>query len=263
VAPGGRTRWSRSTAERWRRSWDAQQSYYLPEREARFSAMLDWLEQLVGRKPRCLDLGCGPGAVSERLLGRFPGARAVGVDYDPVLLRIGETGLGTVGGRMTWIDADLRRKGWRRRLPAGRYDAALSSTALHWLTGPQLTRLYRDLARVLRPGGVFLNADGLAFSPGARHLRAAARKFRHPGRGRPGRPTPGSPPSWHTWWEEVGKEPALRAELALRSARFPREHAGTRTPDLAGHRRRLLRAGFREAEVVWSTGESRVLAAVR
>jgi SAM-dependent methyltransferase len=225
--------------------------------------MLDWLEALVGRRARCLDLGCGTGAVSERLLARFPRARSTGVDFDPVLLRLGATGLGSVRGRMRWVDADLRTPNWAAALPRGRYDAALSSTALHWLTGSQLAQCYRETARRLRPGGVLLNADHLAFPLNAVRLRAAARDLRHaeaaPARSRSERMAE----SWTQWWKEVARDPALRSELTLRSQRFPLEHAGTPTPDLGGHRARLLRAGFREVEVVWSQGESRVLAAFR
>ena len=246
----------------WRLRWDAQQSYLLPEREVRFAAMLDWLETLVGRRVRCLDVGCGPGAVSERLLARFPRARSVGVDFDPVLLRLASTGLGNLRGRMTWVDADLRAPGWTHALPRGRFDAALSSTALHWLTGPQLARFYRSLARLLRPGGVLLNADQISLAPTQYRLRKAARTFR-----RHGGPSIPSPPQWGTenwteWWAAIAQEPELRAELELRALRFPHEHMGTPTPDMEGHRTLLLQAGFREAEVVWSLGESRILAAV-
>src|SRR5208282_6759064 len=246
----------------WRSRWDAQQSYLLPEREQRFAALLDWLEVLVGRRARCLDLGCGPGAISERLLARFPKARSVAVDFDPVLLRLGSDGLGTVHGRLTWLDGDLRRNSWARNLPAVRFDAALSSTALHWLTGSELTQLYRTLYHRLRPGGVLLNADHLAFAPGEARLRAAARSFR---RRRTATQAAWSvpAPSWEGWWQEVSLVPHLASELKLRALRYPREHMGTPTPDLDGHRRRLLRAGFREAGVVWSMGESCILAAIR
>jgi SAM-dependent methyltransferase len=243
--------------------WDEQQSFLLPEREARFSAMLDWVEALVGRRGSCLDLGCGTGAVSERLLARFPAARSVGVDFDPVLLRLGATGLGDVRGRMNWVDADLRTSGWVRALPRKRYDAALSSTALHWLSGVQLSGLYRSLARVLRPGGVFLNADQIAFGSSSARLRQAARALRHRRPPTSSRPLSRHGENWADWWTAIAREPELRAELELRAQRFPHEHMGTPTPDLAGQRVRLLRAGFREVEVVWSSGESRVLAAVR
>jgi SAM-dependent methyltransferase len=256
-------RWSRARAMEWRHRWDDQQSYLVPEREVRFATMLDWVEKLVGRRPRCVDLGCGTGAVSERLLARFPHARSVGLDFDPVLLRLGSDGLGDVGGRMKWVDADLRAPGWADALPRGRFDAALSSTALHWLTGPQLARCYRSMYRRLRPGGVLLNADQIAFAPEAVRLTYASRSFGRNSRGRLPRRTRHGPEGWTEWWAAVSKEPELRAELGLRSRRFPHEHMGTPTPDLEGHRSRLLRAGFREAEVVWSRGRSRILAAVR
>jgi trans-aconitate methyltransferase len=258
-----RRSWSRAVAQEWRLRWDLQQSFLLPEREVRFDAMLDWLEATVGRRPRCLDLGCGTGAISERLLARFPRARAVAVDHDPVLLRVGSDGLGTAHGRLTWVDADLRQPSWRSAIPRGRYDAALSSTALHWLTGPELSRLYRSLYTRLRPGGVLLNADLIAFSASERRLRAAARSVRH-------RRVTGAHQSkgaraqdWAEWWRAIAQEPDLLAELTLRARRYPHEHMGTPTPDLGGHARRLRRAGFREVGVVWSTGESRILAAVR
>ncbi|MCI4365132.1 MAG: class I SAM-dependent methyltransferase [Thermoplasmata archaeon] len=255
--------WSPAKARRWRQRWDEQQTYLVPDRELRFDVMLDWLEATVGRRPRCLDLGCGTGAVAERILDRFPQARCVGVDHDPVLLRIGSSGLGSVGGRMRWVDADLRSAGWPGSLPRGRFDAAVSSTALHWLTGVQLARCYRSLTRVLRPQGVFLNADMMAYDAGSVRLRkvsrALSRRAWTRSRGDLARWTS----AWTRWWADVEHEPALRPELELRAQRFPHEHTGTPTPDLEGHRRRLVRSGFRESELVWSIGENRILAAVR
>ena len=42
-----------------------------------------------------------------------------------------------------------------------RPDAAVSTTALHWLTQPALVALYAELAQLLRPGGLVLNGDHL------------------------------------------------------------------------------------------------------
>ncbi len=115
----------------------------------------------MGRRFTALDLGSGPGSLSARLLRRFPRGRSVAVDYDPVSLRVGQGALGSSGGRLQWVDARLGHPGWTERLPRRRYDAALSTTALHWLTAPALGRLYRDLHGLLRPGGVLLNGDHL------------------------------------------------------------------------------------------------------
>jgi len=118
----------------WLERWDRQQEAFNPTREARFDAMMDVLEVRLGRRFRVLDLGCGPGSFSQRILRRFPAARVVAVDYDPVVRQIGQGALGTMGGRLTWVDAKLGAPGWRRALPPGRFDGAVSTTALHWLT---------------------------------------------------------------------------------------------------------------------------------
>ncbi len=149
----------------WLRRWDAQQQGYVPEREARFAAMFDVLAELLPASFVALDLACGPGSISQRLLARFPAAQVIAVDIDPVMLAIGRGAIGTVDGRLRWIEADLESPGWLQALGDTRVDAALSSTALHWLWPEPLARLYRKLGRVLPPGGVFLNGDHMAFDP--------------------------------------------------------------------------------------------------
>ena len=74
----------------WLARWDDQQESFNPNRERRFEAMFDILEAWLPRRFTALDLGCGPGSLSARLLRRFPAARVVAVDFDPVVLRIGQ-----------------------------------------------------------------------------------------------------------------------------------------------------------------------------
>jgi len=222
--------------------------------------MLDVLEATIGRRFTALDLGSGPGSLSARMLRRFPAARVVAVDYDPVVRRIGEGALGTAGGRLSWVDAKLGRPGWTDSLPRKRYDAAVSTTALHWLTPKELARLYEDLARIVRRGGVFLNGDYLPWRGRERDLAALGSKvlkIRFP-RGR-GKLEWGA---WRRWWKEARRVPALQAafqEHDRRSASHP--HRTDLTLDL--HVRRLREAGFRSIAVVWQDLENRVLFARR
>lgn len=74
--------------------------------------MFDVLAALLPTSFVALDLACGPGSISQRLLARFPGARAVAVDVDPVKLALGHGTLGTLDGRLRWVDADLASPGW-------------------------------------------------------------------------------------------------------------------------------------------------------
>jgi SAM-dependent methyltransferase len=250
-------------AQYWRGRWDRQQERYIPDREGRFRSMLAWLRVVAGSRPRVLDLGCGTGAVTERIVRSFPRARVVAVDFDPVTRRLGEVALARYDPRITWVDADLRSPDWRREIPAGKYDAALSSTALHWLRGPELGRLYASLGKTLRPGGIFLNADGIAFDRRSPRIRKAARDVGARVRaGQRGRRSGGSE-GWSSWWRGVAREPALREEWRTHRSRFLGDHRDVVTLDLPGHVRALRRAGFREVEVVYSHRTSRVLAAIR
>lgn len=247
----------------WLWRWDAQQTGYIPDREDRFTAMLDVLEALLPAAFVALDLACGPGAISQRLLARFPEARCVALDVDPVLLALGQGALGTYEGRLRWVEADLRREDWSDRIADVTFDAALSTTALHWLSDEQLARVYTQLGRLVRPGGVVLNGDHMRF--GARlptiqrvadtvATRATAQAFARPGG-----------EDWQAWWRALAAEPAMQELLAERARRFPEAEAkgDEHTPTAATHTAALQAAGFREVEAIWQHWESRMLMAVR
>jgi len=244
-------------------SWDRQQESFNPDRERRFGFMFDALEVSLPHRFTALDLGSGPGSLSARLLRRFPGGRVVAVDYDPVTRRIGQGALGRMGGRLTWVDAKLGAPGWVDRLPPGSFDAALSTTALHWLTPRGLRSLYRDLGRRLRRGGIFLNGDYLPWGPTGRSLdRLADRmwklRVREWRRGKPG----GEWGAWEKWWESVEKMPALRPEFEERKRRAA-GHPKHTDLSLRFHENALKRAGFRDVAVLSQDLGSRVLYARR
>src|SRR5437867_11910417 len=118
---------------KWLARWDKQQESFNPGRERRFDAMFDVLAAALPRRFTALDLGCGPGSLTARLLRRFPAARVVAVDFDPVVLQVGRGALSGLGNRITWVDANLGAPGWTTAVPLRRFDAAVSTTALHWL----------------------------------------------------------------------------------------------------------------------------------
>ncbi|MGC1407228.1 MAG: SAM-dependent methyltransferase, partial [Candidatus Dormiibacterota bacterium] len=69
----------------WQESWDRQQARALPDREERFSVLLSLIGAVAGDyPPRVLDLACGCGSITSRVLNRFPSASVVAADLDPV-----------------------------------------------------------------------------------------------------------------------------------------------------------------------------------
>ena len=253
----------RETAQRWIARWEIQQQGYLPDREDRFTALIDAVEEAAGRPdPLVLDLGCGPGSLSVRLLDRIPAARIIAIDTDPVLLALGRTAYGQRDG-LRFTDLDLRADGWTGELGLDRpADAAVSTTALHWLRPEALHTMYARLATVLRPGGLLLDGDHLTEDPAevptlarlgqALIEREEQRRF-----------PDGLPETWQGWWEAIKEDPALAAPLAEREQRrLSENHHGSESVQLATHVDGLRAAGFTEIGTIWQRGENRILVGV-
>lgn len=252
---------STATARSWLARWDRQQEYYIADREERFAVIADVVRAAVGDTPLVIDVGCGPGSLAVRLAGSLPGATVVGVDADPLLLGLARTAHGNLP-QVRFVEADLRRPGWVEALELpGPVDAVVSTTALHWLTAPELATLHRDVAGMTRPGGVFVNGD---------HLRAgddrliALEEAVRDGRAARVHAATGDEPDedWGAWWEAVGADPDLASLVGERGAR-PVDHTADHDPTLHDHERSLREAGFTVTGAVWQHGDDRVLVAVR
>ncbi|MEU8548535.1 class I SAM-dependent methyltransferase [Streptomyces roseoverticillatus] len=241
----------------WQDSWDRQQEWYLPDREERFRIMLDMVEAFAGPAPRVLDLACGTGTITARLLDRFPGAESTGVDLDPALLAIAR---GTFAGddRVRFVTADLKDPDWTARLPHDRYDAVLTATALHWLHADPLRTLYGQLAGLVRDGGVLLNADHMP-DPATPRINEAERALRH---ARMDRAKAAGALDWRAWWDLAAADPALAGPTAERFAIYG-EHADGDTPSADWHARTLREAGFAEARTVWSSPSDAMVLALK
>jgi trans-aconitate methyltransferase len=246
-------------------TWDAQQAGYLPRREERFAAMVRTLGAVLGDRFTVLDLGCGPGSLSQRVLDAYPQATAIAVDADPLLLQLGRNALSGYGDRLRWVDADLRDPAWTTQLGVEGVDAAISTTALHWLDPGALFTLYRRMGQLVRPGGVLLNGDNLPYDPGqATHerladeanQRAAHEAF-----------TVAGVPDWERWWALAGDALAAEARERQERRQCADERYGTRDGDrltsLSTHVTALTEAGFREIGTIWQDLDDRILLAVR
>lgn len=119
-----------------------------------------------------LDIGGGYGVVTEEVLTAFPRARVTLQDYSEPMLAEARRRLAAQAGRVEFVQADLLDPDWTERV-GGPFDLAVSAIAIHNLRGiGAIAACYSGIARVLKPGGVFLDYDLFFDSIGSlpRHL---------------------------------------------------------------------------------------------
>lgn len=246
-------------AKTWQRSWDRLEDDYVPDREFRIRALLDVGDAIAGTAPTVLDLACRTGTITCRLLERLPAARSIAVDVDPVLLTIASATFAH-DDRVRILHADLRDPAWADAVFEPQVDAVLTATALHWLPEGAVRRVYRDLARLVRAGGVVAHAEEMPLVELPRldgRLAKVERESRTRAQadGRAG---------WIAWWDEAARDPALRFATARRrevfGSNYPTEEF---SPPADWHIAALREAGFAEAGVVWRSGTGAVVAAIR
>lgn len=114
---------------------------------------------------RVLDVGGGYGALSYEVLQARPQASVVLHDYSAAMIAKAAERLARFAGRVSYRESDMAGPGWAGDL-GGPFDAVVSALAIHNLDDTAaISRVYRDVFSLLRPGGCFFDAD-LAFPAG-------------------------------------------------------------------------------------------------
>jgi SAM-dependent methyltransferase len=114
---------------------------------------------------RVLDLGTGDGRLLALLQCDRPEVVGVGIDFSEIML---------AAARERFADderIELVQHNLSEPLPAlGRFDAVISSFAIHHLEHDRQRSLYREVFDLLEPGGVFANFEHVASPTNRLHL---------------------------------------------------------------------------------------------
>ena len=144
------------------REWDAET--YDEVSDPQFEWGMEVLERLQLRGDEVVvDAGCGSGRVTERLIERLPKGRVLAVDGSEAMV---EKAKERLGERAEYVVADLVEL----TLPEP-VDLVFSTATFHWI--PDHDRLFRQMRRLLRPGGRLVAQCGGKGNV-ARHTEAIA-----------------------------------------------------------------------------------------
>lgn len=134
------------------------------EYDERIRTFVPWYEEMLdvaagalgaiaAAAPLVVELGTGSGALAARVLATRARARVIGIDEDGAMLAM-------AAARMANSRRVELRQGNFGRLELPRCDGVVASLALHHVrSAARKAELYARIARALRPGGLFVNAD--------------------------------------------------------------------------------------------------------
>ncbi|MEH2222730.1 class I SAM-dependent methyltransferase [Nostoc sp.] len=148
----------------------------------RYDEMLEVITRcLPSTSRRILELGCGTGELSLKILNRFPDAQVIALDYSPRMLQFAQDKITAAGYQQRWTGIQADFGDWANNpenLNIGsKFDACVSSLAIHHLQDEMKLKLFERIAASLTQNGCFWNADPtLAESPALAEVYKAARE---------------------------------------------------------------------------------------
>jgi tRNA (cmo5U34)-methyltransferase len=133
--------------------YDALRRRLVPDYDGFYGAVVEALARATaGDVRRVLDLGAGTGLLSAVVADGFPKAEIELLDASEPMLAQAQRRLGDVVSAVHVSDMSAQ-------LPAGPFDAVVSALAIHHLEHADQRALMGRIHDVLRPGGVFANAE--------------------------------------------------------------------------------------------------------
>jgi tRNA (cmo5U34)-methyltransferase len=142
----------RQSFNKFAQDYDAQREYIIPELRQYYGAAV-WSMETEVPKPAILDIGAGTGLLSAFLLEKFPDARLTLMDISENMLDIARKRFATRP------DTEYIVCDYSRSKLGGPYDLVCSALSIHHLSTEDKRRLFERIFEVLKPGGMFVNAD--------------------------------------------------------------------------------------------------------
>jgi len=133
-------------------NYDRQRKQLIPCFEDFYGIALSMIKP-VSERPTVLDIGAGTGLFSSFLLGKIPDARLTLIDISEKMLNVAKERFQDVSG-VEYIVGDYTHYDSFQE-----YDIIISALSIHHLSDQQKYELYKQCYSMLKPNGLFINAD--------------------------------------------------------------------------------------------------------
>jgi tRNA (cmo5U34)-methyltransferase len=133
-------------------TYDSERRRLVPCFDEFYGCAVELVARCTPNAPRVLDLGAGTGILSAAIVARVPSARLTLLDQSPEMLQRAVT-------RLAAWRPEIMVQPLTAPLPVGPFDAVVSALAIHHLSDDDKRTLYAGILGVLKPGGVFINAE--------------------------------------------------------------------------------------------------------
>ena len=107
-----------------------------------------------------LDLGCGDGILGAAILGEYPSARGVFVDFSEPMLKQAREQLKDYSGQLVFENLSYGDPIWINRMQAeAPFDAIVSGYSIHHQPDDRKYSIYQEIFSLLKPDGWFINIE--------------------------------------------------------------------------------------------------------
>lgn len=132
----------------------------IPLAQEQIGVMMSILKSRAEPVENFLDLGCGDGILGAAVLGEYPSARGVLVDFSEPMLEQAREQLEEYTDQLAFENLDYGNRSWINRVQAYTpFDAIVSGYSIHHQPDARKREVYEEIFSLLGPGGWFINIE--------------------------------------------------------------------------------------------------------
>lgn len=132
----------------------------IPLAQEQIGVMMSILKSKEQPVENFIDLGCGDGILGAAILGEYPSARGVFVDFSEPMLEQARDGLKDYSSQLAFENLDYGDPTWVGKMQAyGPCDVIVSGYSIHHQPDVRKPEIYKEIYSLLRPNGWFVNIE--------------------------------------------------------------------------------------------------------